>query len=614
MASGLTIPHDGAERAFGNRDMAIAEDFHDMIRRLRFTAIVGLVILSSAAVTARSDEARRPNILLILTDDQGYGDLGFHGNPRIRTPRIDRFARESVRMRNFCVSPVCAPTRASVMTGRYNYRTRVVDTFLGRAMMDPDETTIAEVLSTAGYRTGIFGKWHLGDNVPMRPMDQGFQRSLVLKGGGIGQPSDPPGGSDYHNPILQDDGKSRKMSGYVSDVLASAAIDFMTSADDRPFFAYVPFNCPHSPLQAPEKELAEYRKTDLSPEAFPKASPPIPKGRHQSADEIAKVYAMITNVDTNIGRMLDALASRGLAEQTIVIYLTDNGAASPRFNAGLRGYKGTVYDGGIHVPCYIRWPGHFEAGRVVDRMAAHIDLFPTLVEAAGVALPSGLKLDGRSLLPLLSGDRAIAWPDRTLYFQWHRGDVPEAGRAFAARSDRFKLLRHEGPPGAKEKPKLELYDLQDDPGEEHNIADDHPEVVRRMYEEYLAWFRDVSSTRGFDPPRIDVGTSKEDPTVLTRQDWRGPHSGWTANDLGYWEIRVARGGTYDLRMRLTARSFPTVVHLALGGEERTVKLDSGATECAFEGVTWREGPARLEAWVEGNQHTAGVRDVTIHRR
>lgn len=581
---------------------------------LSWAAIVGLALPTTTDATARAVEARRPNILLIMTDDQGYGDLGFHGNPRIQTPRLDQFAREGVRMKNFCVSPVCAPTRASLMTGRYNYRTRVVDTYIGRAMMDPDETTLAEVLAAAGYRTGIFGKWHLGDNAPMRPIDQGFQRAMVLKGGGIGQPSDPPGGSNYLNPILQDDGRLRKMSGYCSDVFAGAAIDFMTATGDRPFFAYVAFNCPHEPLQAPEAELAEYRKMDLSPASFPTVGHPVPKGLHQSADDMAKVYAMITNIDTNVGRMLDALSSRGLADDTIAIFLTDNGAARPRFNAGLRGFKGTVYEGGIHVPCYIRWPGHFPSGRVVDRMAAHIDLFPTLLDAIGVAVPAGLRIDGKSLLPLLRGGTEIHWPDRTLYFQWHRGDVPQEGRAFAARSERYKLLRRETPAGSKEPLKLELYDLKNDPGEEHDIAADHPDLVREMYKGYTDWFRDVCSTRGFDPPRIEIGGPREDPTVLTRQDWRGPRAGWKANDLGYWEVRVVRGGRFDVRVRLTPRRFPTVVHLRLGGVERTAKRAPEASECSFEGVPWTEGPGRLEAWAEGNENTAGVRDVTIHRQ
>jgi arylsulfatase A-like enzyme len=581
--------------------------------RLAKSAIVWWLLVARPGPLPAADAPRRPNILLIMTDDQGYGDLGYHGNSRIKTPHLDRFARESVRLKTFCVSPVCSPTRASLMTGRYNYRTGVVDTYVGRSLMHPDERTLAEVLSAAGYRTGIFGKWHLGDNAPMRPIDQGFQRALVIRGGGIGQASDPPGGENYLDPILQDDGVQKKFTGYCSDVYTTGAIDFVSAADDRPFFAYLAFNCPHEPLQAPEAELAEYKSMQLGPSAFPPFPHPVPPDMTMPPEDIAKVYAMVTNIDTNVGRILGALASRGRAIDTIVIFLTDNGPAKVRFNAGLRGYKGTVYEGGIRAPCYIRWPGHFAAGRVVDRLAAHVDLFPTLLEACGVPLPGGLQIDGKSLMPLLRGDANVAWPDRTLFFQWHRGDAPEPDRAFAARSQRYKLVRREPPPESRTKPKLELFDLETDPGEEHDIAAKQLALVERMHAEYLAWFRDVSSTRGFDPVRIDLGGPKEDPTILTRQDWRGPRAGTKVNDLGFWEVNVVRGGRFTVALRLTPRRFRTVVHVSLRGVERSQSLDVGASECTFTDIPWPEGPGRLEAWVEGNRNTAGVLDVTVHR-
>ena len=272
-----------------------------------------------------------------------------------------------------------------------------------------------------------------------------------------------------------------------------------------------------------------------------------------------------------------------------------------------------MYEGGIRVPCYIRWPGHFPSGLVVDRLAAHIDLFPTLLAACQVPVPQGLKLDGKSLLPLLRGDKDVEWPDRTLFFQWHRGDVPQADRAFAARSQRYKLVRPEPPEGSRDIPKLALFDLETDPFEEHNIAGDHPEIVERMHAAYLAWFRDVSSPRGFDPVRIDIGGPVEDPTVLTRQDWRGPRAGVEPNDLGYWEVRVSHGGRFDVTLRLTPRRFPTVAHLALGDVEQSIKLGPGAAGCTFPEVSWTAGPGRLKAWVEGNRNTAGVLEATIKR-
>ena len=255
------------------------------------TAVLIATITAHARQAVAVDEpSQRPNVLLIMTDDQGYGDLGCHGNPKIRTPNLDRLARESVRLKTFCVSPVCSPTRSSLMTGRYHFRTGVVDTYLGRSMMHPDEVTLAEMLGAAGYRTGIFGKWHLGDNVPLRATDQGFQRALVIKGGGIAQPSDPPGGGTYLDPVLQDQNQSKKFQGYCSDVFTDAAIAFINAADDRPFFAYVPYNCPHSPLQAPRPSWIRTRTStfrrphfhQLATRSRPIASPPRPTSRRST--------------------------------------------------------------------------------------------------------------------------------------------------------------------------------------------------------------------------------------------------------------------------------------------------------------------------------------------
>ena len=401
-----------------------------------------LLVLSGLAAfqTVRADSAPgRPNVILIMTDDQSYGDLGIHGNPLIRTPNLDRLAKESVRLRQFYVCPVCSPTRSSLLTGRYNYRTGVVDTYQGRSIMSPDEQTLAERLATAGYRTGIFGKWHLGDNAPMRPVDQGFQRSLVHKGGGIGQPSDLPGGRHYHDPVLLDDGKVQKFDGYCSDIFTNGAIDFVKQRGDHPFFLYLAYNCPHQPLEAPEPELSSYRKVKLGVDQAPDAGYPLP--RKLNEDNIARLYAMVTNIDTNLGKLLATLDDEGIRNDTIVVFLTDNGPAFPRYNGGLRGLKGQVYEGGIRVPCYVRWPGRLPEGHEVGQVAAHIDMVPTLLEACQVSTGNGPPIDGRSLLPLLRNDPNPAWPDRTICLQWHRGNVPQEGRAFMIRSQRYKVLR-----------------------------------------------------------------------------------------------------------------------------------------------------------------------------
>ena len=467
------------------------------------------VLVSGSVVYGGTAPGQRPNVLLVVTDDQGYGDLGFHGNPQIRTPRLDALARESARFRSFYVSPVCSPTRASLMTGRYNYRTGVVDTFRGRSLMHADEVTLAEILEAAGYRTGIFGKWHLGDNAPLRAIDQGFGEALVLRGGGIGQGFEPPGGGSYFDPILMHNGKQERAQGYCADVFTDAAIRFIEADPSRPFFAYLAFNTPHDPLEVPARYLDPYR--GLKPaRGEPGVGHPLPN--EPPADATSRVYAMISNLDDNIGRVLDRLDGLGLARDTIVVFMTDNGPAQVRYNAGMLGRKGGVHEGGIRVPCFVRWPGTIEAGRLVEPIAAHIDLTPTLLAACGVAKPEGVAFDGRNLLPLLKGE-PVDWPDRTLYFQWHRADVPEMGRSFAARSSRFKLVQpvgvEPGPPPRE--PRHKLYDMVADPLEERDIAAQDPDTVAKMLRGYEDWFRDVAATRNFAPPPDSPGIAPRRP-------------------------------------------------------------------------------------------------------
>ena len=580
------------------------------VRLPLFIATALLCSVQLAAATAAPP--RRPNILLIISDDQGFGDLGAHGNPKIKTPNLDRFTTESVWLKNFYVSPVCAPTRASLLTGRYNFRTGVVDTYLGRALMNPDEVTLAEILSKAGYRTGIFGKWHLGDNAPMRPLDQGFQESLVIKGGGIGQSSDPPGGTSYFDPILQHQGVEKRYKGYCSDIFAGAAIEFIQGTRDRPFFAYLAFNCPHEPLEVSEADLAHYQGVDLSLASFPKLGQKIPPEWAAPPEKVARVYAMVSNIDANVGRVLRALEDRKLAGNTIVIFMTDNGPAEVRWNAGLRGWKGSVFDGGIRVPCYLRWPDHFPAKLTVDKIAAHIDLVPTLLEACGMAAPEGLKFDGTSLLPLLTGQQTAGWRDRTLYFQWHRGDQPELGRAFAARSQTYKLLRREPIPGAKPPP-LELFDMEHDPLELEDIAARHPDIASSMYKGYVAWFKDVSATRGYEASPIEIGGERENPSVLTRQDWRGPLAGMNPNDIGFWQVQVVRDGRFDVTCSFAPRQFTTELHLSLNGAHQKQSLKPGTTEYTFKDVPIAAGAGRLEAWVLGNRARAGIQRAIVRR-
>lgn len=571
---------------------------------MRTTVIMlGVLLASELQVNAQQPP---PNVLVIITDDQGHGDFGVHGNPVISTPHLDRLARQSVQLTNFCVSPVCAPTRASLLTGRYNYRTRVVDTYLGRALMDPDEVTLAEVLAQGGYRTGIFGKWHLGDNYPLRAIDQGFHEALVLKGGGIGQPSDLPDGSSYFDPALLHNGQVVRSKGYCSDVFTDAAMEFITKHREQPFFVYLAFNAPHDPLQVPERYAAPYQQRKLRAADFPSFGQPF--AEQFDPDATAKTYGMIANIDDNVGRLLDKLDELKLAENTIVVFLTDNGPQRPRYKSGFRGQKGTVYEGGIRVPCWVRCPAKLLMKRQIDYPAAHIDLMPTLLAACGVAPPKDVKLDGLNLLPLLQGAPANL-PDRTLFFQWHRGDVSELGRACAARSRQWKLVQPV-PPGPNP-PRFELFDLTSDPYETKDLAGAHPDIVTRLKKQLEVWFTDVSATRGYDPPRIKLGTAHENPTLLTRQDWRGPQAGWTAKSLGHWEVDVT-AGTYTMRMPL-GETKPQKIRLTAGAVNVEQVVPADARSVQMDNVRLPAGPARLEVVLLDGKEAVGPLYVEIER-
>ena len=574
------------------------------------------------------EQRRAPNVILVMTDDQGYGDLGVHGNPIIKTPNLDEFARQSVEVNSFYVCPVCAPTRATLMTGRYNYRTGVTDTYLGRAMMHADEVTLAEMLRDAGYRTGIFGKWHLGDSFPMRPMDQGFEESLVHTGGGLCQPAGPYDNS-YFDPSLLHNGRRTKTKGYCSDVYVDGLLEFITEHRAEPFFVYLPFNCPHSPYQVAQEYSKPYDDLKMKPDDFPSMGhkrPSVPKNT-------AAVFGMVQNIDENVGRILDRLDELKLADDTIVIFLTDNGPNGARYDAGMKAHKGSVYEGGIRTAFFVRWPGVLEPGRKVEQIAAHLDVVPTLLEACGATRPEGVKFDGRSMLPLLKGE-STEWPERTLFFQWHRGDEPIMYRAFAARSLTHKLV-HAGKVEPGTDPAdvpFELYDMRTDPLEMKNIAAERPEIVKSLRRQYEAWLADVGRDHGYEAPRILVGTPHERRTVLTRQDWRGPKASWTPKGLGYWEIAVPDGGEFEITCDFDPPKGRAVVNLKLQGIQLTQDLKPGqpvasakpqpyplppdGVRITFGPVALKASPAeRLQAWIDEQRVKTpyGVRFVYVKR-
>jgi arylsulfatase/arylsulfatase A len=566
-----------------------------------------------------ADSPARPNVILIMTDDQGYGDLGVHGNPIIRTPNLDALAKESVSLKYFYVSPVCTPTRACLMTGRYNYRTRAIDTFRGRAMMDPGEVTVAELLKEAGYATGIFGKWHLGDCYPMRASDQGFEMALVHRGGGIGQPSDPPGAEGkYTDATLFRNGVAEATTGYCTDVYFTEGMKWAAAAAGKgqPFFLYLPTNCPHGPFDdVPPEKYAYYKEQAISADKFPVVKEGHPVAKQMDADTQARVYAMIENVDDNVGRLMKWLRESQLAYNTLVIFITDNGRATPGYNAGLRGNKSTVYEGGIRSPFFAHWAGKLKPGEISDAFGAHIDITPTILEYCGVPWPAGHKFDGRSLRLILER-WGIDTPGRTLFTQSHRGDEPVQYHNFAVRTNKWKLVgatgfgQEELPPSG---PKFELFDMQNDPYETRDRAAEEPRVVEDLKQRYEAWFADVSSTRpnNYAVPLIILGTKQEPTTVLTRQDWRG--AGWGPLEIGYWQVGVPRPTPFDIKLIFAPDDKPRTAHIRLSGVSAEAPVPAKATEVTLSDITLKAG-GKLEAWLEGGDQKTGVRFVEISRK
>ncbi len=374
---------------------------------------------------------QKPNILFILADDMGWGDVRCHGNDQIATPTFDKLQSQGVELEHFYVSPICSPTRSSLLTGRHHFRLRVLSTTGGLEVMHGDEVTLAEALKPAGYVSGCFGKWHNGANHPSTARGQGFDEFFGFVGGFF---------SNYFDPALEHDGVTAVRKGFITDVLAEAAMAFIEKHRSQPFFCYLPFNACHSPMQAPADLFAKYAVLGFEPKT-------------------AAVYAMIENLDANVGRLLAKLDELGLAENTIVMFASDNGPNTARFNGGMRGGKGSVFEGGQRVPCFIRWPGKLEADKRVPQIAQHVDVFPTLLDLAGVPSPKGGPLDGVSLAPLLRGT-ANAWPDRMLFEVTGRGGTdgaPIPKYPGTARSETHRWV-HDG------KQEM-LFDLRNDPGE-----------------------------------------------------------------------------------------------------------------------------------------------------
>jgi arylsulfatase A-like enzyme len=490
---------------------------------LLLAAAFVLAALAPAATAAETVKALPPSILLILADDMGWGDVRAHGNDRIDTPVLDKLAADGVRFDRFFVSPVCAPTRASLLTGRHHLRTGACGVTRGLEAMRGEEVTLAKALRAAGYATGCFGKWHNGVHYPHHPNGQGFDEFLGFCAGHW---------NNYFDTTLEHNGKPAATKGYITDVLTDAAQGFIEKHRDRPFFCYVPYNAPHSPFQVPDRYFDKYKGRSLD-------------------NTTACIYGMVENIDDNIGRLLKKLDQLKLVDRTIVIFASDNGPNTERTNGGMKGRKGSVDEGGTRVPLFIRWPGRLKAGATVSRIAAHYDLFPTLVELCGLERPKTLPLDGVSLVPLLHGN-AAHWPDRKIFTIQSRIGSPEATPGSVRTQDwRATNLGKS----------WQLYDMRADPGQKWDVAGEHPQVVKELAKAYDAWFQEAG--QGIVQLPIPVGYPEAPlvelpaPECALKGTVKYKDGGWandwltnwtSTDDRIEWQIDVVREGRYDVRL------------------------------------------------------------------
>ncbi len=497
--------------------------------------IAALLLAPLPTLHAAEAPVKRPNVIVLLTDDQGYGDLSCTGNPVVKTPQMDRLANESVRFSNFHVDSYCSPTRSALMTGRYSHRVGVWATITGRNLLRDDEVTMADVFRHNGYRTGHFGKWHLGTSFPYRPIDRGFDEWLGHGDGGTGCTTDYWGNDRVNDHYVHNGAwETQPRPGFEADVFFDAAMQFIREHKSQPFFTFLATYNPHSPCSLADPDWA---------------APYRGKGP-------ADFYASIARVDENLGRLRALLQAEGLADNTLLVFLTDNGTAEGEqvFNAGMRGKKGSPYDGGHRVPCFLHWPaGGFDQPVTVDRLAAHLDLLPTLVDLCSLTLPKPVRYDGTSLRPLLTDPQA-PWPDRTVVL----GTVPNAGgvinpglppygRNCSVMTDRWRLVQDR-----------ELYDMTADSGQQTNLAGDHPDVVEKLRADYKAYWADVSAHDKGWRGRPIIGSPAETETVLGAEDWY-PTQGtcpWNQGAVatggahfGYWTVRFSAAGNYRIEVR-----------------------------------------------------------------
>jgi len=485
------------------------------------------LLLLAQAVSAT---AGQPNVVVILVDDMGYGDIAAHGNPVVHTPNLDRLHAESARLTDFHVDPTCSPTRAALMTGKYSHHVKVWSTIAGGNHLGADELTMADAFRANGYRTGLFGKWHLGSNLPYRPIDRGFDEWLGKGDGGVGTTDDYFFNDRVNDHFIHNGERDQPIAGWEDEVFFNSAINFIRSSKKakKPFFIYLPTYSVHHPVALPDPSWADdyKRKVDAG---------------------LAFFFASIEKVDAQIGRLRATLTEEGLDRDTIVIFMTDNGGTQgvKLFNAGMQGRKGSVYDGGHRVPCFVHWPaGGLRQGEDITSLNANIDMLPTLADLCGLKLPRNVDFDGRSFRAQLLDAKAEA-PERTLFVELQRRFTAEKWRGAVGMTSRWRLIDN----------KL-LYDIKADPEQKKNVIAERPDVVASIRQEFESYWAKVTPGDR-DRPEFIVGDDRQMETFLSSSDWYIPTNppwnhaevadGLTAS--GDWIIRAAKTGTYRFEVR-----------------------------------------------------------------
>ncbi len=544
--------------------------------QLTFACLV-LFLLEGCASSNEENGPVRPNIVLILTDDQGWGDLSMNGNEMLSTPNIDKMASEGITFDRFYACPVCSPTRAEILTGRYHVRGGVYSTSAGGERLDLDEITFAQLLQEAGYQTAAFGKWHNGMQYPYHPNARGFAEYYGFCSGHWG---------NYFDALMEHNGELVMGNGFMVDDLTDKALEFLEANQANSFFVYLPYNTPHSPMQVPDRWWNRFKNKELSQ---------LHRFRNQEdLDHTRAAYAMCENIDWNVGRVLDRLEALSLTENTIVIFLSDNGPNGARWNGDMKGRKGSTDEGGVRSPMIMRWKGTLEAGKVINRVSGAIDLFPTLTDLAGIDYKSNKSLDGLSLRPLLMEDEP-EWGDRYIFNYWNE--------RLSVRSQQYRLDHVD-----------QLFDMDNDPGQNTDISGSAGEIFEAMKVAKTEWERTVLTELDRTKPRsFPVGHPDFRYTQLPARDGlahgnmtrsnRYPNcsffTNWTSvDDSITWEVEVQAAGQYEAVIYYTCVAENMGVTLQLSyGEARVQNKITEMYDPPLTGMEHDRVP-RIESYVK----------------